>query len=252
MTTAGDGRGRAAAIGSGAAWHGDRGGDRPAVPAPLRSAVRATAAVAALVVALVGFALHGSRGPTPVDTTLTAAARTLWPRAGAGAYAVDAFAAPVVAAVVVAVLALGCVVLRRRRLAVVAAVGPLSAAAGTTVVKPLVDRTIHGDNLAYPSGHTAFAAAVALLVGLVLTALLGVGRALAAAVLAGLTSVLGAVMALDQVVLDAHYPTDTLGGFCTGVLVVSVVALLTDALADRVERRRRGAYGARLSGRATR
>ncbi len=87
-----------------------------------------------------------------------------------------------------------------------AAIGPLSAAAGTIVLKPLVERTIHGDNLAFPSGHTAFATAVGLLLGLLWIGLFRPRPAVGGAVLAGLTLVAGFVMALNQIILDAHYP----------------------------------------------
>jgi len=43
----------------------------------------------------------------------------------------------------------------------------------------------------------------------------------------------GAAMGWSQVVLDVHYLTDTLGGFCTAVAVVPATALLVDRLAAR-------------------
>ena len=207
---------------------------KPAVPANLRGLVVMLAVVSALVVAVLAVDLHGSHGPGLFDGPVIATVRSAWPEAGAAAYAVDAFAAPVPALIIVAALVVGCLLAKRWRLAAVAAVGPLSAPAGTAVLKPLVDRTIHGDNLAFPSGHTAFAAAIALLLGLLLVGLLRLGRALGGVVLLGLTLIAGGAMSVNQVVLDAHYPTDTVGGFCLAVTAVSVVALLVDALANRV------------------
>lgn len=38
----------------------------------------------------------------------------------------------------------------------------------------------------------------------------------------------GATMTWSQVAIGAHYPTDTVGGFCTAVAVVPATALLVD------------------------
>jgi membrane-associated phospholipid phosphatase len=38
----------------------------------------------------------------------------------------------------------------------------------------------------------------------------------------------GAAMGWSEVVLSAHYPTDTLGGFCTALAVVPATARLID------------------------
>ena len=204
---------------------------RPAVPASLRGVIAALAAVSMLAVVALSLAFHGEHGPDPFDRPVTAAVRAAWPQAGIVAYIVDGVAEPVPAAIIVAALVVGCMLAKWWRLAVVAAVGPLSAAATAIVLKPLVMRTIHGDNLAFPSGHTAFATAVALLLGLILIGLFRLGRVVGGAVVAGLALVAGAVMSVNQVVLDAHYPSDTVGGFFTAAAVVSVAALLTDAIA---------------------
>jgi undecaprenyl-diphosphatase len=42
-----------------------------------------------------------------------------------------------------------------------------------------------------------------------------------------------AVMAWAQVLLNAHYPTDTFGGFCATLAVVPAVAWAIDWIADR-------------------
>jgi membrane-associated phospholipid phosphatase len=205
---------------------------RPAVPAHLRWVVAVLAVVSVLAVMVLAVAHHRSNGPDPFDRWVGTAVRKVWPHAGGSAHIVDHLAAPIPAAIVVAALVVGCLLAKRWRLAVVAAIGLLSAAATTTVLKPLVGRTIHGDNLAFPSGHTGFATAVGLLLGLLVIGLFGLGRTVGCAVLLGGTLTVGAVMAVDQVALDAHYATDTVGGFFTAAAVVSVTALLIDALAD--------------------
>ena len=211
----------------------------PAIPANLRSLIVVLAVLSAVAVGLLGVLHYGSHGPDPLDRAASAAVRGIWPEAGLVAYLVDGLAAPVSALIVVAVLVVGCLATRQRRLAVVAAIGPLSAAAVATALKPLVERTIHGDNLAFPSGHTAFAAGVGLLLGLVWIGLFRPRPAVGGVVLAGLTLVVGFGMALNQIILDAHYPSDTVGGFFTATAVVLLTALLIDALADLMLRRGR-------------
>jgi undecaprenyl-diphosphatase len=48
----------------------------------------------------------------------------------------------------------------------------------------------------------------------------------------GLAVVGGAVMAWAQIDLTAHYPTDTIGGFGTALLVIPATALLIDKLPE--------------------
>jgi undecaprenyl-diphosphatase len=195
--------------------------------------IAALAVVSVLAVVGLAVAHYRASGPDPFDRWAMTAVQRVWPRAGGPLHTiVDGLAAPIPAAMIVAALVVVCLLAQWWRLAVLAAIGPLSAAASATVLKALVGRTIHGDNLAFPSGHTAFATAVGLLLGLLLIGLFGLGRTVGCAALMGPTLIVGAVMALDQVALDAHYATDTVGGFFTAAAVVSVTALLTDALAD--------------------
>ena len=57
------------------------------------------------------------------------------------------------------------------------------------LVKPIFDRTIHGEHFAYPSGHTAGATAFALVIGLMVAELIGLGRAGRLLVVLGITAV---------------------------------------------------------------
>ena len=101
-------------------------------------------------------------------------------------------------------------------------------------MKPLAGRTINGGFLSFPSGHTATATAFALVATLVV-----VSRKPARAWLLAVVPVLAAgVMAWVQVLLNAHYPTDTLGGFCAALAVVPAVAWVVDRAMDRVGARR--------------
>jgi undecaprenyl-diphosphatase len=47
------------------------------------------------------------------------------------------------------------------------------------------------------------------------------------------TAAAGATMAWAQVTLTMHYPTDTIGGFCTAMAILPATALLVDAFAGR-------------------
>ena len=77
------------------------------------------------------------------------------------------------------------------------------------------------------------ATSLALVVALLVAAVLGIG--------AGTTLVLAAVCAVGaggavgtgMVLRGEHYPTDVVGGFCTAVAAVLVVALVIDAVGGR-------------------
>ncbi|MEV6199551.1 phosphatase PAP2 family protein [Streptomyces sp. NPDC051771] len=210
----------------------DAGPGRAVLPGPLRGWLGAVAGLAALAVAVLGAWYGGAGGPGRVDVRV----RGLLGDTGASwrelAEAADFLGEPAGAAGLVAVGLLGCLVARRPRAAVLLVGGVGVSVAATTLLKPVVGRTIHGGYLAFPSGHTAFLTAFALVVALVVSGRLGLGRT------AGLSLVLaagvagGAVMGWAQIVLDAHYPTDVLGGWCTAFAVVPAVALSIDRLAD--------------------
>ncbi|MFJ9775020.1 phosphatase PAP2 family protein [Kitasatospora sp. NPDC101157] len=217
----------------------------PAVlPPALRGWFGPVAGLAASVVALLAFRYAGEGEPGTLDARIGAAVDGVRPPWRSVALFLDSLGEPVGATALVAVLVTGCLVLRRPRAAVfgVAAIGLTVGAA--TLLKHLVGRTIHGDNLSYPSGHTAFATALALVPALLATGRRGhhgpgpgpgfrSGLALAAAAAAG------AAMGWAQVALGAHYPTDALAGWCTALAVVPATAWLVDRTADagRPERR---------------
>lgn len=148
------------------------------------------------------------------------------------ALVVDWTGEPDGAMVVLAVLVVVFLRLGNRRAAVLAVAGPGVTVALTTAMKPLVGRTINDGYLSFPSGHTASATAFALI-----TTLVVVGRNPARAwLLAVAPTAAGAAMAWAQVLLNAHYPTDTIGGFCAALVVVPAVAWAIDRVADRRSR----------------
>jgi undecaprenyl-diphosphatase len=104
-----------------------------------------------------------------------------------------------------------------------------------TLLKSLVGRTIHGpDNLSYPSGHTAFLTATALVVGLFTAGRLGLGRTAGTSLVLAAALMAGAAMGWAQTALGAHYPTDVLGGWCTALAAIPATAWLVDRAADRL------------------
>jgi len=66
---------------------------------------------------------------------------------------------------------------------------------------------------------------------LLLVSLVRPGRVGGLAMLAVGASVAGGCVGAAMVASDAHYPTDTIGGYCTAVVVVLGFALLLDRTA---------------------
>jgi undecaprenyl-diphosphatase len=207
----------------------------PAVlPPSLRAWLGLIAALAALVVVVLGVLYAGHSEPGRVDVWIQSAVdgvRSPWRNI---ALAMDFLGEPVGAATLVVATVTGCLLLRRPRAAVLIVAGVAMAVGAATLLKYLVGRTIHGDNLSYPSGHTAFLTALALVVALLATGLLGLGRTAGTLLVLAAALVAGAAMGWAQVALGAHYPTDVLGGWCTALAVTPATAWLVDRMADRL------------------
>jgi membrane-associated phospholipid phosphatase len=208
----------------------------PAVlPPSLRLWLGPVAVLAALVVVLIGVLYAGHGEPGRVDRWFVRptadSVRSPWRQV---ALATDFLGEPAGAAMLVVAGVTGCLLLRRPRAAVLFVAGAGLTVATTTLLKSLVGRTIHGDdNLSYPSGHTAFATALALVVALLAAGRFGPGRAAGMSLVLAAALVAGAAMGWAQVALGAHYPTDALGGWCTALAVIPATAWLVDRTADR-------------------
>ncbi|NGO74908.1 phosphatase PAP2 family protein [Streptomyces sp. YC504] len=216
------------------------GGRRSApalLPPPLRPALGLLAVLAALTVFAVGIMYAGHSEPgrvdrwfvDPTDDSVRAPWRGL-------ALIIDFWGEPAGAALLGVAAVAGCLLLRRPRAALLVVAGAALAVGATTVLKSVVGRTIHGEFLSYPSGHTAYVTAVALVMALVAAERTGLGRAAGSALVLTVALVVGATMGWAQVGLGAHYPTDVLGGWCTALAVV----LSTAWVIDRVARRQAG------------
>ncbi|MEU5622443.1 MULTISPECIES: phosphatase PAP2 family protein [Streptomyces] len=211
------------------------GGPESAVlPPSLRVALGLVAALAALVVLVFGITYADDSEPGAVDARIWAVVDGTGPPWRHLAVVTDFLGEPVGAVLVVAAVVTGCLLLRQPRAAVFVVTGAGLTVGTTTLLKPVVGRTIHGDNLSYPSGHTAFLTAVALMVSLLAAGRLGLGRAVGTAFVLAAGLVAGAAMGWAQVALGSHYATDTLGGWCTALAVLPVSAWLVDRTADRL------------------
>ncbi|MER7488978.1 phosphatase PAP2 family protein [Streptomyces sp. NPDC126497] len=212
---------------------------RAVLPPALRGRLGPIAGLAALVVVVLGGVHAGDSEPGGVDARIGAWADGLGPPWRHVALATDFLGEPVGAALLVGAAVAGCLLARRPRAAVLLVTGAALAVGVTTLLKPLVGRTIHGDhNLAYPSGHTAFLTALALTGALLATGRLGLGRTAGTSLVLAAALVAGAAMGWAQVVLGAHYPTDVLGGWCTALAVTPSAAWLVDRAADAGRGRR--------------
>jgi membrane-associated phospholipid phosphatase len=207
-----------------------------ALPPTLRRPIGAAAVVAGLVTTVLGMiyaagaTLGGFDGVEPARDHIRPPLVYL-------ALVVDYGGEPIGAAIVVTAVVTLCLALGHRRAAVLAIAGSALTVATTTLLKPVVDRTIHGDFLAYPSGHTALITALALIMALVAADRMRASTPTGTLLVLAAAGVGGAAMAWAQVALGAHYPTDTVGGFCTAIAVIPATAWLVDRAADRLRDR---------------
>lgn len=212
--------------------------ERAVLPAPPRGWLGLTAALAALVVVVLGLLYADGGKPGRVDGWLQPTVEEVRSPWRDIALATDFWGEPAGAALLAVAAVTGCLLLRCPRAAVLVVAGAGLTVGTTTLLKPLVGRTIHGEgNLSYPSGHTAFVTAVALAVALLATGRLGLGRTAGTVLVLAAALVAGAAMGWAQVSLGAHYPTDVLGGWCTALAVVPATAWLIDRTADRLDDR---------------
>jgi membrane-associated phospholipid phosphatase len=202
----------------------------PSLPPQSRVPLWILAGLGLLTAVLLGLRYAGTSGTTGLDALLLPVFDRVEGPLWYLATAID-FAGEPLGAIVV-VLAIGglCVGKGRSRTAILLVVSCGLTVALSTGLKPLTGRLIHGEFLSFPSGHTAFAVTVAVVVALLLADLFRLGRVGAGAVLVGSVLVAGLAMGWAEVVLGAHYPTDTFGGFGVAVAVVPVAGWAVDRL----------------------
>ncbi|MEA5361943.1 phosphatase PAP2 family protein [Amycolatopsis sp., V23-08] len=205
-----------------------------ALPATLRTPLAMTGALATAVLVALGILHFHDSGLTGIDAAVLPSIDGVRPPWRYVALIFDFGGEPVGSTILVALIALAGFLAHRVRIAVLTVLGVLATVAVTTVLKPIVGRTIHGEFLSYPSGHTALATALALVIGLLVADRLHLGRTAAVTLLLGLAVVAGLAMGWAEVALGAHYPTDAIGGFCAALAVVPATAWVVDRVADRL------------------
>jgi undecaprenyl-diphosphatase len=200
--------------------------EQATVPAALRRPAILAVAVASMIVIVLGVRYAG--GTTPrwldlrIDTALDLghAHRRAW-------WAVLRLGNPLMAIAVPTLLAASAYLAGRRRLALLAIVGPALTGTAVLVLKPLIGRTLRGD-FAFPSGQTAGATACGLVAGLLIISVLHLDRWTAGLLLGMVVLISGGATAIALTIYHWHYSTDTVGGLCTAVAVVLGAALLCD------------------------
>ncbi|MEU0990118.1 phosphatase PAP2 family protein [Streptomyces sp. NPDC005953] len=215
---------------------------RPAsavLPPTLRAWLGLIAALATLTVVALAVLYAGHDEPGTMDAWIQPAVDGVQPPWRNIALATDFLGEPAGAAALVLAAVTCCLLLRRPRAAVFIVVGTGLTVGTTKLLKPLVGRTIHGEHLAYPSGHTAFFTALALMAALLAVGRFGLGRTGSTLFLLAAALVAGAAMGWAQIALGAHYPTDVIGGWCTALAVVPATAWLVDRTADAGRQDRR-------------
>jgi len=133
---------------------------------------------------------------------------------------------------------------RGRAVASVVVLAPAVATAAFTLVKGVVQRRrpagallLHELAFSFPSGHSATAAAVMATLMYVLTRerLVPWGVALALAVVVPL------LIGVSRVVLDVHYATDVVGGWCLGLAIAAGSVAVYERLRGEAARHRAAA-----------
>jgi membrane-associated phospholipid phosphatase len=205
-----------------------------ALPAVLRAPLAMAGALAVAVLVALGILHFHDSGLTGIDAALLPSIDGVEPPWRYVALVFDFGGEPVGSAILVALIAVVCFLARRVRTAALTVLGVVVTVAVTTVLKPIVGRTIHGEFLSYPSGHTALATALALVIAILVTDRLALGRTVAVPLALGLALVAGIAMGWAEVALGAHYPTDAVGGFCAALAAVPATAWLLDRVADRL------------------
>ena len=132
-----------------------------------------------------------------------------------------------VAAASVLVAAFVWTVMRRRRLAVLCLAGPALAGVGEIVMKNFVGRTrlttrllTGASGYGFPSGHTAGAAALAVV--LVIVASFLISNARTHRLIVGAAVLYAVAVGISRVVVGAHYALDVVGGWLFGAAVALI------------------------------
>ncbi|GAA1860712.1 phosphatase PAP2 family protein [Pseudonocardia ailaonensis] len=205
----------------------------PALPAELRRPAAVGVVAATVVFGLLAARYGGDSGYGRVDGHAVSVVDRLTGAHFSLLEQLTRFGSPPLVVAAALLLCAVCLVLGRRRLAVVALVGPGLTGLATTLLKPTIGRTIGDGGYAFPSGHTGGATSIALVAALLLVSLVRPGRTTGIALVVVIALVAGGTIGTAMVAIGAHYPTDTVGGFCAAVALVLGTALALEAVATR-------------------
>ena len=206
-----------------------RMGPRPLVPAAMRPLAAVILVVCAAVTALLGDFVAGQARAGPADSWVDARIRSGLGGQWRGLEDLAGIGDVLPVAVMTSVLVLACLVTRRWRGAVLAAVAvPAAAGVAELVLKPLVGRTLVGA-LSFPSGTEARLFAVAAVFAVLMADPVRPRIPAAVRLALAVTVLLAAVaVAIALVGLDQHYFTDTVGGAAVGTAVALATAFILD------------------------
>jgi membrane-associated phospholipid phosphatase len=204
----------------------------PVLPEPLRRPVAGAVAVAGVVFTVLAVRFAGTSSAGSVDMRVDSVVDPLGAAHRWLVHHAALLGAPLNVVITAFALAATALLLNRRRLAVLAVLGPGLTGVCTTLLKPALGRTI-GEGFAFPSGHTGGATALGLVVALLVVSLVRPGKGGGLLMLAGTAVVVGGGVGAAMVAANSHYPTDVIGGFCAAVVVVCGGALALDRLAAR-------------------
>ncbi len=199
-----------------------------ALPVVLRGPLLIVAALAAVAVVVLGAMHFGDSSLSGVDAAILPSIDGVGGPWHYVALVFDFGGEPIGSTILVAAVVLGTAAFRRYRTTVLTLAGVLITVGVTTVLKPVVGRKIHEDFLSYPSGHTALATALALILAFLVVGKMTLSRVPAVLVVLGFALAGGLAMGWAEVALGAHYPTDAAGGFCAALVVVPATAWLVD------------------------
>jgi membrane-associated phospholipid phosphatase len=209
------------------------GGGVALLSPPARPAALVACAVMALMV--LGLALRYRDDPTAghLDTLVASAIQSEVPPDVRLLDLVVRLGDPLPMAVLTGALALAAWLMARTRAVLLALLGPTVASATTELLKPAIGRTYHGV-LAFPSGHTTGMTALAAVVAILVVSSIRTRPLLASLLAIAGVALAGLLMAFALLAQHLHYPTDTLGGFLTALVVIIAEALCIDAICTRI------------------
>jgi membrane-associated phospholipid phosphatase len=201
----------------------------PLIPLPLRPVVAVSGAGMALIILVLGLIYHDTSSAAPIDTRIASAiAAHIDPDQRILRFIVR-LGDPLSIAAIVVVLTMTALLLKRPRAAVLALVGPSACGVAIELMKPLVGRTYHGI-LTFPSGHTTGITAVATVAAVMAVSFTRSRLFIAIAMAVAGVLIVAIVMAFALLAQHLHYPTDTLGGFLTAMVIVLAGAFCIDAI----------------------